>query len=105
MSLHVAGAGNGDESFRGAIVRSGGGRGSLLSFTGRGNCGPRRQQQERRAAEEREDFSCHAKAPFLMSGKSRERKNGGRDAPPRLGGSRCGVPRYLKRRRIPEPCL
>src|SRR5271156_3611063 len=105
MSLHVAGAGNGDESFHGAIVRGGCGRGSLLSFTGRGNCGPRCEQQERCAANEREDFSSHAKAPFLMSGKSRERKNGGCDAAPRLGGSRGGVPRYLKRSRIPEPCI
>src|SRR5271168_2947802 len=105
MSLHVAGAGNGDESFRGAIVRSGGGRRSLLSFTGSGDRGPRRQQQERRAAEEREDFSSHAKAPFLMSEKSRERKNGGCAAAPRLGGSRGGVPRYLKLSRIPEPCI
>jgi len=40
-----------------------------------------------------------------MSGEPRERKNGGCDAQPRLGASRDGVPRYLKRRRIPEPCF
>jgi hypothetical protein len=72
VGFHVAGAGDGDESFHGAVV--GRGCGSLLSFTWGGNCGARRQQQERRAAQEREDFSSHAKAPFLMPGKSRGKK-------------------------------
>src|SRR5580704_579366 len=94
VGFQVAGSGNGDESFHGAIICRG--RGSLLAFTGSGDRGPRSQQQERRAAQKREDFSSHARAPFLMSGKSRERKNSGCDAQPSLDTPPAGAPRYLK---------
>jgi hypothetical protein len=76
----------------------------LLLFTWSGNCGPRCEQQERCAAYEREDFSSHAKAPFLVSGKSRERKIGNCAA----ATSWCapgGALRYNKPLRIPEPQL